>query len=267
MIERTDAIVLRSLNYGETSQIVTLLTRERGLVTVMAKGARVTKSRFGSTLQPMSYIQVVYYYKPTRDLQTLSESTHLRVFHRMADDLRKLAVGLRVVELTRALAAREEPNPRLFNLVVQTLEHLDGAEARPENVLLHFELRLATLLGFAPTVDREAVQALPDEGGLLALESGAVLPLQAHPEAARRASRSALRAYAIFARADLLTALRMDMEPAVRNETSRLISDFLRYHTEESYPSRSEHVFGQLLHPFGQSHEQEGERKERPGRN
>lgn len=250
MIERTDAVVLRSLNYGETSQIVTLLTRERGLVTVMAKGARVTKSRFGSTLQPMSYIQAVYYYKASRDLQTLSETTHLRVFHGVARDLSKLAVGLRVVELTRALAAREEPNVRLFNLVVRTLEHLDAAEARPGNVLLHFELRLATLLGFAPSIDREDVQALPDEGGLLALDTGAVLPLGAHPTAARRASRSALRAYAVFARADLDTALRMDMAASVRAETSRLISEFLRYHVEDAYPSRSEHVFGQLLHPF-----------------
>ena len=67
-IVHSDAIVLRSIDYGETSRIVTLFTRERGKIGVMAKGARANRSRFGSTLEPLSHINVVLYYKPGRDL-------------------------------------------------------------------------------------------------------------------------------------------------------------------------------------------------------
>ncbi|MEL7362835.1 MAG: recombination protein O N-terminal domain-containing protein, partial [Bacteroidota bacterium] len=48
MIVRTDAVVLRTLDYGETSQIVALFAREHGLLSVIAKGSRRPKSRFGS---------------------------------------------------------------------------------------------------------------------------------------------------------------------------------------------------------------------------
>lgn len=69
MIIRTDAVVLRGMDYGETSRILTLFTRRHGIIGAIAKGVRRPGSRFGSTLQPLSVIQAVYYYKAERDLQ------------------------------------------------------------------------------------------------------------------------------------------------------------------------------------------------------
>ena len=70
------------------------------------------------------------------------------------------------------------------------------------------------------------------------------------PVAARRASRTALRAFAIFARADLDTVMRMRLPPDIRRETTVLIEDFLRYHVEDAYPSRSDKIISQLLDDF-----------------
>ncbi len=247
MIVRTDAVVLRSLNYGETSQIVTLFTREKGKLAVMAKGARRTKSAFGSSLQPMSYAQVVFYYKPTRGLQTLSESAHAEPLLDLGRNLKKIALGLRVVELTRALTQDEDPQPLLFNLLLEVLRRLNAAEARAANVLPYFELRLAGLLGFRPAVKREAVAVLPSEGGWLDLASGAPQPLgEGAAGASRRASRAALRAYAVFARADLDTVMRMRLTPALRRETLGLVEDYLRHHVQDAYPNRSRDVLDQL---------------------
>ena len=58
-VVHTEAIVLRTIDYSETSRIVTLFTRELGKTGIMAKGARAAKSRFGSTLQPMNRIAAV----------------------------------------------------------------------------------------------------------------------------------------------------------------------------------------------------------------
>ncbi|MFQ5569406.1 MAG: DNA repair protein RecO [Rhodothermales bacterium] len=247
MIIRTEAIVLRTMEYGETSQIVTLFTREKGKMTVLAKGARLMKSRFGSSLQPMSYTQVVFYYKPTRGLQTLTESAHVHPFHHISRNLEKLSVGLRMMDLVYALIHAEEHNPQVFSLLLQVLSRLDTAETHTTNLLPYFQMRLATVLGFAPDIDREAVQTLPDEGGVLTLDAGAVLPADASPRAARRASRTALRAYAILARSDLDTVMRLRLEPPVRREVNGLIEDYLRYHFEDAYPSRSDKIIGQLL--------------------
>jgi len=244
-IIRTEAVVLRRLDYGETSQIVTLLTPERGKVGVMAKGARRTKSTFGATLQPMAYTQVVYYYKPTRDLQILSESSHVESFHRLRRSLRTITIGLRIVELVDALTEEEDPQPDVFALTVRALRRLDRTDARAANLWPYVQLRLAELLGIAPSIERAQVEAV-DEEGLLSRGDGGVYPADAAPEAPLRASRSALRAYAVFARADLDTVMRMELDPAVRREVEMLIRDFLRYHVEDAYPDRSQAVIAQL---------------------
>jgi DNA repair protein RecO (recombination protein O) len=243
MIVRSDAVVLRAIEYGETSQIVTLFTRRHGQLTVIAKGARRPKSRFGSTLQPMAYVQVVYYYKPGRGLQTLKEATHVQLLSGLRADMARIADGLRIVELARALSEDREQN---VLLLVQCLVVLDAAEERASNVLPYFQLRLAGVLGFTPDLDRDAVLALDDEGGVLALDSGAVLPTVAVPKAGVRASRAALRAFAVFARADLEAVMRMQLTADLRAEVNRLVEAFLRYHVDDAYPHRVGKVTAQL---------------------
>lgn len=244
-IIRTEAVVLRSLDYGETSQIVTLLTRERGKLAVMAKGARRTKSSFGATLQPMAYTQVVFYYKPTRELQILSESSHVESFHRLRRDLESITIGLRIVELVDALVEEESPQPEVFALTVRALRRLNRTETRAANLWPFVQLRMAEVLGIAPAIERASVEAVEEEG-LLSRANGGVYPADAAPEAPLRASRAALRAYAVFARADLDTVMRMELAPAVRQEVEALVRDFLRYHVEEAYPDRSQEVIAQL---------------------
>lgn len=249
MIIRTEAIVLRAMEYGETSRIVTLFTRDKGKIAVMAKGSRLMKSRFGSSLEPMSHSQIVFYFKQGRGLQTLSESSLVRPLLGISRDLEKLALGQRIVELVYALMPEQEEHPQVFDILLHVLGRLNSADEHAANLLPYFQLRLAMVLGFTPDIDRDLVKALPEEGGVLSLDDGAVLPLHAQ-RTGRRASRTALRAYAVFARADLDTIMRMRLEPAVRHEIHALIEAFMHYHTEDAYPTRSDKVHGQLMQPI-----------------
>ena len=254
MIVRTDAVVLHAFDYGETSRIVRLLTRQHGVVGVIARGARRPTSQFGSTLQPMSYVQAVYYYRPQRGLQTLKEASHVVRWRRLGTDIDRVTLGLRVVEITRALLDEGEAHPLAVNLVTQTLDFVDESDDRPANALPWFQLRLAALLGFAPDVQREDVLALGDDGGRLLLQSGAVVAAGADASERGllssgegvRASRPALRAFAVFARTDLPTAGRMRLDPAVRREVEALTDAYLRVHTEATYPERVRQVSDQI---------------------
>ena len=71
MIVRTEAFVLKAVRFGETSMIYRLFTRDRGVVPVMAKGARRPKSRFGASLGTFHRLLVTYYQKEGREVQTL----------------------------------------------------------------------------------------------------------------------------------------------------------------------------------------------------
>jgi DNA repair protein RecO (recombination protein O) len=247
MIVRTEAVVLRGINYGETSQIVTLFTRQMGKLAVMAKGARRTKSRFGSSLQPMSYIQVVFYYKGTRSVQTLSESSHVRPFHGITRSLESLSYGLQMVELVYALLQEEERNPIVFNLLIEVLERLNRTSTRLENLFHFYQLRLAAVLGFAPNIERTEVEQISTRGGVIALDTGSILASDPGDAAGIcRASRQALRAFAIIARADLETVMGLRIDERTLAEVSRLVEAFLRYHVEESYPTRTARIIGQM---------------------
>jgi len=244
-IVRTEAVVLRGLDYSESSRIVTLFTGDRGKISVLAKGARRTKSKFGATLQPMAHIQVVFYYKPTRSLQMLSESSHVATYRTLHDRLPKITLGLRIVELTDALISDENPQPDIFDLLVHVLHRLDAEEQRPDTLWPFFQLRLAEALGVAPAIRRDRVEAI-DETGWLSLSNGGVYPIDARPSTAQQAPRAALRAYAILARAPVDTVLRMHMEPAVRRTVQELVDAYLRHHFEESIPDRCRTVLAQL---------------------
>ncbi len=248
MIVRSEAVVLRSLPYGETSQIVTLYTRQLGTIAVMAKGARQPKSRFGSALQPMSYVQTVFYYKPNRDLHTLSECSHVAPLNGITRSLERIAVGLRLIELTRTLLPDPEPNPRVFNLLLRVLVRLDQAETRAANLLPYFQLKLAAILGFEPDFERENVRQLTEAGGTLVPDNGAIHPA-ASPEGGIHASRAALRAFAIFSRADLENAMALQLEDTHLEETERLVELYLRRHLADTYPRRAAEVLARLLHP------------------
>jgi DNA repair protein RecO (recombination protein O) len=252
MIVRTDAVVLRAFDYGETSRIVTLLTRPHGVMSVLARGARRPKSTFGSTLQPMACIQAVYFHRPNRGLQTLKEAAHLVRFPRLTADLERITLGLRLVEVARAVIEEGEEHPLALDLLVAALAHLDRADERPANALPWFHLRLAALLGFAPDIDREMVLLLDDDGGTLDLDTGAVLPRAISEEGVLavgrgvRASRAALRAFAIFARTDLDTAGRLALDDATRRETETLVEGYLRTQTDAWLPERVQGVADQL---------------------
>ena len=151
-----------------------------------------------------------------------------------------------------ALVEEGEAHPLALDLVVRTLGHVDAAEANAANAVPWFQLRLAALLGFAPDVRREDVAAVGADGGRLLLQSGAVAGLGPDeaglvgPSDGVRASRAALRAFAVLARTDIETAGRMRLDAETRRETEALVDAFLRVHTEATYPERVRGVADQL---------------------
>lgn len=252
-ILRTDAVVLHQMEYGETSRIVRLLTREKGLMSVIVKGARTSSNRFGTTLEPMSCIQAVIHTRPGRTLQTLSETSHLKTLPGLRASLDRIRIGLRIVELTRAVAQEEQRHDPLFALVVSTLTALDGCEARPENLWPFFQLRLARVLGFGPSFDPDRVRSLSGASATLDLDSGRISDAGIGFDEAgtgggygMRATRKTIRAFAVFTRSDLVDVLRMSLDAKTLREVESLIAAYMKFHIEDAWPSRSAHVFAQF---------------------
>lgn len=151
MIEKTNAVVLKSMKYRDTSKIVTLYTRRFGRLSCLAKGARQLTSKFGGSLEPMTESEIVIYKSEGRDLHLLSQCSTLRPFKKVHADGEKLGVGFSIVELLNRLAHEQEEHQALYGLLVEALEALEHSERNFVNILYAFELRFAALHGFAPS--------------------------------------------------------------------------------------------------------------------
>lgn len=248
-ILHSDAIVLRAIDYGETSKIVTIFTREMGKLGVMAKGARASKSRFGSTLEPLSHINVVVFVKPGRDLQIISEASHVHTHDALRQSLGRIESGIRIIELTAALMDSGAKNEEVFGLLAGSLLALESAPARTGNIWPFYQLRMATALGFGPSFDSDFIKSMVAGRGILDLKSGGMALHSEEGYVSYPASREALRAFAVLSRAHLSNVVRMDLTPEVSREVDTMVAAYLKYHLEDAYPNRSAKVFAQLSRP------------------
>lgn len=149
-LKKTDAIILRSIKQGETSKILSLFSPASGKISVMAKGARSAKSRFGGTLEPLNHISLVYYEKENRDLHILSQADILDSFANIKSDLHKISLASAVCELINQLETSGEANHVLFQLHLKTLQAMNQQVAQPLNLFQAFLLKLFKVLGFQP---------------------------------------------------------------------------------------------------------------------
>lgn len=145
-------ICLRKFEYSETSQILTMLARQSGLIRLIAKGAhRKTKagaSKFGGGIDLLEVGQAVFTFDTRKDLSTLCEWTLLEGHLPLRSSLRGLYLGQYAAELITMLFQEHDPHPLLFDRLEQSL--LEFATPRREEAFLSYELDLLREAGFLP---------------------------------------------------------------------------------------------------------------------
>ncbi len=149
MIVKTEAIVLNSFKYGESSKIVTLYSKEYGKIKVIAKGSRKAKNKFGSALDPLSYCQISFYHKPTTELFLLSYAEHIVPLRKIQDSYHHLSAGLIIVEAINITQDINEINIELFNLLAESMVTLNEMPNSPFSLSTCFLIQLSEIIGFA----------------------------------------------------------------------------------------------------------------------
>src|SRR5919201_37646 len=150
---KTEAVVLRSLRFGEADRVLHLYTLERGRIGALAKGIRKTKSRFGGRLEPLGHVELLLH-QGSGELHTVTGVELVRSHHASREDPYRLAVGLVGAEAMLRLFTEQEANERAFVALTRFLDLLDDAPAglRPDldPLGLSFQLKLLWLSGYHP---------------------------------------------------------------------------------------------------------------------
>jgi DNA repair protein RecO (recombination protein O) len=152
---KTEAVVLRSIRFGEADCVLHLYTLAKGRVGAIAKGVRKTKSRFGARLEPFSHVELLLH-EGRGELHTVRGADLVRSHERSRSDGYRLAVGHIGLESMLRLFVEQEANQPAFHALTRFLDLLDDVEAtlpaQPalDPLVLSFQLKLVWLSGYLP---------------------------------------------------------------------------------------------------------------------
>src|SRR4030042_3715565 len=117
----TNAIVIRSLHYGESDKIVTFFTQDFGKIKGIAKGARRSKKRFQNALDLFSHIRLMFFDREGMGLVRAENCDILHTFPKIREDLKKIFYGNYYLELVNEMAGERETNGEDFDLLLSFL--------------------------------------------------------------------------------------------------------------------------------------------------
>src|SRR5437764_1565489 len=149
--EKTRAIILKVIEFSETSCVVTLFTEDFGKVGALAKGARRPKGPFEGAIDLLALIRIVFLRKSSDSLDLLTEAKLERRFRSAQRDLARLYAGYYVAELLTELTERGDPHPALFQAADRTLLDLDTGAPLVETIV-RFELTALKEAGHSPSL-------------------------------------------------------------------------------------------------------------------
>jgi len=151
---KTEAVVLRSMRYGEADRIIHLYTPARGRVSAIAKGVRRARSRFGGRLEPFFRLRIELH-EGRSELLTVTGAQTIEGHARLRGDSRSLDAAARACDAVGRLFETSEPHPGVFNLLCRQLALLDEQAGGPgassgRGGALAFRLKLLLAAGLAP---------------------------------------------------------------------------------------------------------------------
>src|SRR4051812_281882 len=188
---KTDAIVLRSIRYGEADRILHLYTPHRGRLGAIAKGVRKARSRFGGRLEPFFRLDLVLY-EGRSDLLTVTSAETIAAHPRLREHAGALDGAARACEAVARIFDDGDPHAGVYNLLANELALLDAEPARAGRAnALAFRLKLLLAAGFAPQLagcascgDREHIMGFSGAaggGGCRARGASALPPREGAP--------------------------------------------------------------------------------------
>jgi DNA repair protein RecO (recombination protein O) len=147
---KTEAVVLRSMRYGEADRILHFYTPHRGRLSGIAKGVRKTRSRFGGRLEPFCRVELVLH-EGRSDLLTVTGAQTLAPYSRLRSNGATIDAAARACDAVNRLFGEAEPSEPVFHLLCNELALLDGDPAHAGHAnQLAFRLKLLVAGGFAP---------------------------------------------------------------------------------------------------------------------
>ncbi len=236
-VYRTEAVILRELDYAEADRILTLLT-PGGKLSAIAKGVRRITSRRAGHLGLFSHVQLVL--ARGRNLDIVSQAESIETYEGLRSDLLRFTYACYAAELAERFAQEEEENAPLFRLMVEGLASLAN-EADPRLWMRYFELRLLALEGYQPELHYCVLchrEIAPERNGWSLEFGGLVCPAcSAQLDAVRELSLAAQKVLRYLATRTPAEVRSLRLRPETHDEVELVLQHYLEYTLERELKS------------------------------
>lgn len=241
MIIQDRAIILKAIDYQESSKILTVLSQKHGKIAIIAKGAKRPKNKFAGILETGNVLDVVYYYKASRNIQTLSEANIHFTSLKFRQQMERAAILYATLELVAQLVHENEVNENLFKLAHNFIIWLGEEEEVSPSVFVYIQLRLADISGLGITDEQTNKQT-----SFLNIASGNISE-HAESELSYKltANQAAFLKKVLNNRNKSLFKLKLENE-----ELKQLVHHldvYFKYHIDGYQERRSDAIFEQML--------------------
>lgn len=244
MVTHTSAIVFRTVDYSESSKIVTLFTREHGKIAVMVRGVKKPKSKFSGLIEVGNLLDVVYYYKASRSVQTLSEASFLEKTLNIRTDFEKMATMMSAVELINQLLHENEVNVPVFELSEQFIGWLDKTDRSPQNIFPYLQIRLAEQVGHGLQLHMDGTEE--GAGYFLNLESGQISTIN-EASYSYKLTPNQFNYVKLALQAGSSRLLEMRFRTGELKQLVEHLDRYFKFHVEGFRDRKSDAIFEQLL--------------------
>lgn len=239
-IHKTEAIVLKRMDFRETSLIVELYTRDFGKLSGLFKGVRAQPDKFASAIELASYNEIVFYKKTNTSLHLVSACDLKDNFFNIRRSIIKAGMMGIMLELVTVVMPPEDKNEDVFNLTLECLKELE-LTSNPDKVTTIFKIKMLALSGFKPHFD----SCVSCEDRILgqskfSLSLGGLLCEKCYYKdlSARAIFRGTIATILYIEKNNFRNNLNLGINPLIKKELELILNAFLNFHLERELKSQ-----------------------------
>ena len=231
----TPGIMLRRIDYGDYDLIITLMTREHGKISIIAKNAKKSVKRFSGILELFSVLQVVGK-KGRGKLPFLQEATLSLPFYSIRENIKKTAYASYFAEIINTWVEDKSPQKQLYDLLQHVLDALDRDVMPEEELSILFQMRFLMQAGLSPNLTgcclcQTLIDDQPDQRTIVNLEKGGILcqKCSSHVMTGKQLSKGTLKQLLWLGKGTLKQAGRIRFSPHATREGLSFLESFVSF--------------------------------------
>lgn len=226
-LEEVEGIIASETNYGESSKVINVITKEKGLIGIMAKGCKNIKSPLRSVTSKLTYGRFIIYYKEGK-LSTLKEVSIINSFKNLKKDISAISYSAYLLELSEGVL-KQSKNKKIFDLLIESLKKIDEGYD-PLVIMNILELKYLDFLGVMPVLDECAMCGSKHAIVTLSSYRGGYVCEKCYTNE-KKVSDKTIKLIRMFYYVDISKITKLDISPSSKNEINIFLDDYYSRYT------------------------------------